>query len=160
MVENTSTIILVGGEMGFGKTTTLEHVIEQTNSQIKSSTLGFIQPSIYDHGLALERDETHNDNQSNNQSKIVKIEKHKQAIEIHFISKINGKEEEKRIFSLATLNPEFKQEDMTTIMTENMQAKKPKQPRWLFNDQVFGQIGQLMEQKLDNVNMNDSKILI
>ena len=140
--------------MGFGKTTTLEHVIDQVSSV---NVIGFVQPSVYD-------DHKQNDVvESNNQIKIVKIEQHRKAIEIHFVTKLIGSEEEKKIFSLATLNPEFNQEDSVSIMSENMKAKKPKQPRWIFNNEVFGQMSQLLEDKIQtlmNGNNKDEKILI
>ena len=159
MVEKLHSVVLVGGEIGFGKTTALERVIGEVSSV---NVIGFVQPSIYDQK---QGDQVNQEKSSHNsqQIKIVNIEQHRTAIEIHFLTKLIGENEEKKIFKLATLNPEFNPEDTVSIMSENMKAKKPKQPRWIFNNEVFGQISQLLEEKLQSLmkeNRVGEKILI
>lgn len=154
MTQSKHQIILLNGEMASGKSTTLQFLVrklqqDSSGGDYGTSTktidfVGFIQPSVFawDNKPPCTNTSKTTDTSCSNHSleSLVLNETHRKAIEIHFI---DSSKEGSQIFTLATLNPEFKSLDhepssnMIKVMEENIKSKRPQQPRWLFNVSIY-----------------------
>ncbi|KAF0977086.1 hypothetical protein FDP41_003739 [Naegleria fowleri] len=173
MTQSKHQIILLNGEMASGKSTTLQFLVrklqqDSSGGDYGTSTktidfVGFIQPSVFawDNKPPCTNTSKTTDTSCSNHSleSLVLNETHRKAIEIHFI---DSSKEGSQIFTLATLNPEFKSLDhepssnMIKVMEENIKSKRPQQPRWLFNNEVFEKIKTLMLSSMEHLTRNAS----